>query len=51
VRYDITSIREGKSDDPQLLAGDVIVVTTSDIKEGINTLVKFLPLATIIPLL
>ncbi len=51
VKYDISAIREGKSDDPQLQAGDVIIVPTSDVKEGINTVVKFLPLATIIPLL
>jgi polysaccharide export outer membrane protein len=51
AKYDISSIREGKSDDPQLQAGDVIIVPTSDVKEGINTVVKFLPLATIIPLL
>jgi polysaccharide export outer membrane protein len=51
AKYDVSSIREGKSDDPQLQAGDVIIVPTSDVKEGINTVVKFLPLATIIPLL
>jgi polysaccharide export outer membrane protein len=51
AKYDITDIREGKSDDPQLQAGDVIIVPASDVKEGINTVVKFLPLATLIPLL
>jgi polysaccharide export outer membrane protein len=51
AKYDVSSIREGKADDPQLQAGDVIIVPTSDVKEGINTVVKLLPLATLIPLL
>jgi polysaccharide export outer membrane protein len=51
VKYDISDIREGKSDDPQLQAGDVVIVPTSDVKEGLNTVMRFLPLATLIPLL
>ncbi len=51
AKYDIESIREGKADDPQMQAGDVIVVPASDVKEGINYLVKFLPIAQVIPLL
>lgn len=51
AKYDIDAIRSGKADDPALESGDVVIVPTSDLKEGINTIVKFLPLATIIPLL
>jgi polysaccharide biosynthesis/export protein len=51
AKYDISDIREGKSDDPQLQAGDVVIVPTSDVKEGVNTVMRFLPLATLIPLL
>jgi polysaccharide export outer membrane protein len=51
AKYDISDIREGKSDDPQLQAGDVIIVPTSDVKEGINTVMKLLPLAMLVPLL
>ncbi len=51
AKYDIEDIRQGKADDPPLQAGDVVIVPASDMKEGINTLVKFLPLAMLIPLL
>jgi polysaccharide export outer membrane protein len=51
ARYDVARIREGRAEDPQLEAGDVVIAPTSDIKEGINTMFKFLPLATLVPLL
>jgi polysaccharide export outer membrane protein len=51
AKYDIADIRAGRAEDPQLQSGDVVIVPTSDVKEGINMVVKFLPLATIIPLL
>jgi polysaccharide biosynthesis/export protein len=51
VKYDISDIRSGKAADPQLQSGDLIIIPTSDVKEGINMVVKFLPLATIIPYL
>jgi polysaccharide biosynthesis/export protein len=51
AKYDVSDIRTGKAKDIQLLAGDVIVAPTSDLKEGMNTMFKFLPLATLIPLL
>ncbi|MGO8952295.1 MAG: polysaccharide biosynthesis/export family protein, partial [Rhodomicrobium sp.] len=51
VKYDIADIRAGRAEDPQLQSGDVVIVPTSDVKQGINMVVKFLPLATIIPLL
>ncbi len=35
-RYDYADIRDGKADDPQLQSGDVVVVPTSDTKQGFN---------------
>ena len=51
AKYDIADIRAGRAEDPQLQSGDVVIVPTSDVKEGINMVVKFLPLAYLIPLL
>jgi polysaccharide biosynthesis/export protein len=51
AKYDVSAIRKGNAEDPGLQAGDVIIAPTSDIKEGVNTLFKFLPLATLVPLL
>jgi len=51
AKYDVARIREGREHDPQLEAGDVIIAATSDVKEGVNTMFKFLPLATLVPLL
>ena len=51
AKYNLDAIRSGKAKDPQLIAGDLIVVPTSDVKQGINMVVKFLPLAQIAPLL
>lgn len=45
-KYDINRIREGKDQDVQLEAGDVLIAPTSTIKEGVNTVFRFLPLAT-----
>lgn len=50
-RYDITKIRDGRADDPQLQSGDVIIVPTSDVKEGLNLVLRLVPLATVVPLL
>ncbi len=50
-KYDISDIRAGKAEDPQLQSGDVIIVPTSDMREGVEMLVKFLPLAVIAPYL
>ncbi len=51
VRYDIADIRAGRADDPALRSGDVIVIATSDFKQGLNTVLRLVPLATIVPLL
>ncbi|MBI1867900.1 MAG: polysaccharide export protein [Methylocystis sp.] len=46
TRFDINDIRNGKSEDPQVLAGDVIVVDDSMAKGAYQVLIKLLPLAT-----
>ncbi|MGC2630348.1 MAG: polysaccharide biosynthesis/export family protein [Rhodomicrobium sp.] len=50
-KYDISDIRAGKAEDPQLQSGDVVIVPTSDMREGLDIFVKFLPLAVIAPYL
>ncbi len=51
AKYDLSEIRSGQSVDPLLEANDVVIVPTSDVKEGINYVIKFVPLATLVPLL
>ncbi len=51
AKYDISDIRGGNAEDPQLESGDVVVVPTSDMKEGVDYVVRFLPLASLAPLL
>lgn len=50
-RYDLADIQAGRGDDPLLQSGDVVVVTTSDLKYGANTVLRAIPLATLAPLL
>jgi len=50
-KYDISDIRAGRAEDPPLQSGDVIIVPTSDMREGVEMVAKFLPLAAIAPLL
>lgn len=50
-RYDISRIRDGADADPQLEAGDVIIAPTSNFKEGLNVVLRLVPLATLAPLL
>ena len=50
-RYDVSSIRDGNQDDPPLQSGDVIIVPSSDVKQGMNTVLRIIPLATLVPLL
>jgi polysaccharide export outer membrane protein len=47
TKYDMGRIREGREEDVQLEAGDVLVAPTSSIKQGVNSMFKFLPLATL----
>ncbi|MFZ1110091.1 MAG: polysaccharide biosynthesis/export family protein [Rhodomicrobium sp.] len=51
ARYDVSRIRDGQDEDPQLEAGDVIIVSTSDLKEGFSFVLKALPLVSLVPLL
>ncbi len=51
AKYDVARIRAGTAEDPQLEAGDVVIAPTSDIKEGMNNILRVLPLATMVPLL
>ncbi len=46
TKYDVGRIRDGKDEDVQLQAGDVLIAPTSNIKEGVNNMFRFLPLAT-----
>jgi polysaccharide export outer membrane protein len=46
ARFDVSDIRSGSAEDPQLHAGDVVVAGTSAIKEGLGNILKVLPLAS-----
>ena len=50
-KFDVSQIRQGKSEDVQLEAGDVIIASTSDIKQGMEVFYRLAPLAAIAPLL
>ena len=50
-KFDVSQIRQGKSEDVQLEAGDVIIAPTSDIKQGMEMFFRLAPLANIAPLL
>lgn len=51
AKYDVSSIRDGSAQDVQLEAGDVIVVPTSQVKEGMAVLLRLVPLASLVPIL
>lgn len=46
AKFDIDAITDGKATDPELQAGDVIVVDTSSTKLALSNVMKVLPLAT-----
>jgi polysaccharide export outer membrane protein len=46
ARYDFDTIRSGAAADPQVLAGDIVVVGDSAAKQGLSFLLKLTPLAT-----
>jgi polysaccharide export outer membrane protein len=46
ARFDIDSIKSGKTEDPQMQPGDVIVVDTSASKVALSNILKIVPLAT-----
>ena len=45
ARFDVSDIRDGTAQDPQLQAGDILVAGTSALKEGLNFL-KAMPLTS-----
>lgn len=47
AQFDVANIRDGSAEDVLLQAGDVIIIPTSDLKAGMNLLLKVLPLATL----
>jgi polysaccharide biosynthesis/export protein len=51
AKFDVSEIRAGAAKDPSLQSGDVVVVGTSVMKEGFNTFIKLLPLASVFALL
>lgn len=50
ARFDVTNIRDGSVQDPQLQAGDIVIAGTSALKEGLNFL-RGLPLTSAFALL
>ncbi len=44
AKFDVSKIRSGDAKDPQLQAGDVVVVSDSTLKASMNSILKFLPL-------
>ncbi|MDX2306661.1 MAG: polysaccharide biosynthesis/export family protein [Hyphomicrobium sp.] len=51
ARFDISQIRDGSAQDPQLQAGDIVVAGTSALKEGFSNVIKALPMASVFALL
>jgi polysaccharide export outer membrane protein len=45
ARFDVSDIRTGAAEDPQLMAGDVVVAGTSALKKNFNSFLKILPVA------
>jgi polysaccharide export outer membrane protein len=55
AKFDFDDMQQGKIEDPELLAGDVIVVDTSPSKLALQNVLRVLPLAgaaaTFVPIL
>jgi polysaccharide biosynthesis/export protein len=51
AKFDVGEIRTGNAKDPQLVQGDVVVVSDSMVKSAYQGLLKALPLAAVAPLL
>jgi polysaccharide export outer membrane protein len=47
AKFDVTEIRAGKSKDPQILQGDLIVVSDSTVKSAYQGLLKVLPISSL----
>ncbi|MEW6255310.1 MAG: polysaccharide biosynthesis/export family protein [Pseudomonadota bacterium] len=43
ARFNMRDVREGRVDNPQLLAGDVVMVPSSDAKEGLKNILSVVP--------
>lgn len=51
ARFDVSEIRSGSVQDPQLQAGDVVVAGSSAMKEAFSNFIKALPIASVFALL
>jgi polysaccharide export outer membrane protein len=51
AKFNVADIQKGGAEDPVLQSDDVVVAGTSAIKQGFNTIMKALPLATVFTLL
>lgn len=51
AQYDVSAIRNGNAEDIQLQAGDVVIIPSSDLREGMNLFFKAVPLMTLVPYL
>jgi polysaccharide biosynthesis/export protein len=49
TRFDISAIRDGSAADPAVQSGDIIVASSSLIKETFNAMLKASPLARPLP--
>jgi polysaccharide export outer membrane protein len=45
AKFNLAQIQRGKADDPTMQPGDVIVADTSAVKQGVNNILRYLPLA------
>jgi polysaccharide export outer membrane protein len=45
--FDLVSIRQGQSPDPQIYPGDIVVVDGSGVKEGFKRFMQSIPLLAI----
>lgn len=50
-KFDVSKMRDGTLEDIPVGAGDVIIVTTSDFKQGMEIFLKLAPLANLAPVL
>ena len=51
AKFDLSSIRSGDTPDPAIQSGDLIIASSSAIKETFNNILKALPIAGVFALL
>ena len=51
AKFDLASIRSGDAPDPSIQSGDMIIASSSAIKETFNNLLKALPIAGVFAML